>query len=129
MIEVIIISENLESREMLKTAKRLLGPVKGFYPLSLKSSLSVAQMRTLLEKTIAKINSKNEILLLTDLYGSTQFNVCTKFLKPGKIELVTGYNLPMLVKLGSVHQKYPLKKVVSLIDKYGKKYIKHLNSL
>lgn len=125
MVGVILVSENREAHEMLKTTRRLLGRTRGITSLILKPGQSVYQMRQQVRKAITKVHSRR-ILLLTDFFGSTQCNVCRSFVKKGSVELLTGFNLPMLVKLGAVHETLGLKELVPFIEKYGRDHIVHV---
>jgi len=127
MVGVVLISENSEGHEMLKTARRLLGRIKRVTSIVLKPGRSVSQMQASLRRAIGRVDQKGGVLLLTDFYGSTQCNVCMKFLKAGAVELVTGFNLPMLVKIGTIHESYSLRKLITFIEKYGKEQIRHVS--
>ena len=114
---------------MLKTVHRLLGRTKGITCIILKSKTqTTTQMRLALKTAIEKVDAKKGVLLLTDIYGSTQCNVCMKFIKAGSVELLTGFNLPMLVKLGILHETVPFKNLIPFIEEYGRKQIRHIAS-
>ncbi len=85
-------------------------------------------MQKSLSLLIKKTDKKSGILLLTDIFGSTQCNVCMKFIRKGRIELVTGYNLPMLIKLAMLLDSMPLSKLAEKIRNYGRKQIRHINA-
>ena len=125
MVGIVIISDNLESREMLKSARRLVGRMSGFESVMLKPGTGIGQMSRKLKLAIKKVNHHGGVLLLSDFYGSTQCNVCLKLLKPGSVELLTGFNLPMLVKLGTLNHKMDLREMVGFIEKYGRQHIHH----
>ena len=125
MVGIIVISDNLESREMLKSARRLVGRMNGFASVMLKAGTGVGRMERSLKSAIKKVDSHGGVLLLSDFYGSTQCNVCLKFLKKGVVELLTGFNLPMLVKLGTLNEKMRLPELVTFIERYGKDHIQH----
>lgn len=128
MVGIVIISENLEAREMLKTARRLLGRTDGITSVMMRPGVSVSQMQGNLEKAIRRVDSRRGVLMLVDFFGSTQCNVCMKFIKMGVVELVTGFNLPMLIKIGTLHQNISLKKLVPLIADYGRSQIRQIKS-
>ncbi|MCH7646483.1 MAG: PTS fructose transporter subunit IIA, partial [Nitrospinae bacterium] len=60
---------------------------------------------------------------LTDLFGGTPSNLCLSFLEDDNIEVVSGVNLPMLIKLPSFTDKHDLGEVAMLIMEYGKRNI------
>lgn len=128
MVGIIVVSENQEAQEMLKTARRLLGRTRAVTSIVLKSGQTMAQMRRALQKSIHKVDNKKGVLLLTDFYGSTQCNICMEFVKKGSVELLTGFNLPMLVKLVMLHETMPFKKLIPYIADYGRTHICHIDS-
>ncbi|OGP09991.1 MAG: hypothetical protein A2048_09560 [Deltaproteobacteria bacterium GWA2_45_12] len=128
MVGIVLISENSEAFEMLKTVQRLLGKPKGIVAVKLKPGDTIIRMRKQLQDGIQKVSHKKGVLLLTHFYGSTQCNVCLEFVHKGVVELVSGFNLPMLVKLLTLHKTVPLKKLVPFIAQYGRTHIYHVQS-
>ena len=63
------------------------------------------------------------VVLLTDMFGGTPSNLAISVLEQGKVEVIAGINLPMLIKLASVRGKDPLKKAVAQAQEAGRKYI------
>ena len=125
MIGIIITSEDKESSEMLKTVKRLVGDAPGVSAVSLTQKLDPEGMTKRLRTVIEKMGPLEGVIILTDLVGSTQCRICQRFLKKGSIELVAGYNLPLVVKLSTINQKSSLKEIVNIASEYGQKYIIH----
>ncbi|MBI4412167.1 MAG: hypothetical protein HY541_06765 [Deltaproteobacteria bacterium] len=128
MVGIVLVSENREGCEMMKTARRLLGRLQGFTTVVLKPGTSDTRMATALKRAIDKVKAKGGVLLLYDMFGSTQCNVCRRFLKKGTVELITGFNLAMLVKLGSVNKIMSLKQLAPFIEQYGRTHINHLGT-
>lgn len=126
MIGIILVSENKEGEEMLKAARRLLGRLPGVSSLALRPGHPVKTMQEELRKAISSLHADQGVLLLTDVFGSTQCNVCRKFLKKGAVELVTGFNFPMLVKLCTLRQTMLLQELVPFIESYGREHIKRV---
>lgn len=129
MVGIIVISESKASREMLKTVKKVLGEqiLEGIIPLVMDAKLDCPTRKQRIIKTIKKLNAKDGVLIMTELYGSTQNNVCIDFLKKEKVELISGYNLPMLIKAATLNQAMTPAEIASEITKSGKKYIQCLH--
>ncbi len=125
MVGIIVISESKASREMLKTVKKVLGQqtLEGVVPLVMDASLKCPERQRRIVGTIKKLKTHDGVLILTELCGSTQNNVCVDFLKQGKIEIISGYNLPMLIKVATLNQSLSVSKIATEIAKSGKKYI------
>ncbi len=128
MVGVILISENREGREILKTVHRLVGKTEGIKALMLKQGGAPTRMKSRLKKALAGLNGAHGIILLTDIYGSTQCNVCMNFLKKGSVEIFTGFNLPMVVKLASLNKTVPFKKLIPFVENYGKSHFMHVTN-
>ncbi|MDO8519055.1 MAG: hypothetical protein Q7T11_02700 [Deltaproteobacteria bacterium] len=128
MVGIILISENREAAEMLKTARRLVGRMKGITSLMMKPGTPPTRMRNNLKKALEHVDSHQGVILLTDFYGSTQCNTCMKFLREGEVELLTGFSLPMLVKLGTLNASMPFGELVTFIEQYGRDHIQRVAS-
>ncbi len=110
--------------KFLDTA-RLIGLTsdEGLVALSIDPTASPDSLRDQVAKAIAKINSGSGVLILTDLFGGTPTNVSLSFLEEGKVEVVTGLNLPMLIKCANAREGYDLKGLAQLSADAGKENI------
>lgn len=66
------------------------------------------------------------ILVLTDLIGSTHVNLCSQFLKENQVEMVSGFNLPLLIKAILLVDDKPLSDLATMLTSYGKNYLSHV---
>ena len=110
--------------KFLDTA-RLIGLTsdEGVLALSIDPTASPDSLRDQVAKAIAKVNAGSGVLILTDLFGGTPTNVSLSFLEEGKIEVVTGLNLPMLIKSVNARHGYDLKGLAQLSADAGKENI------
>ncbi len=110
--------------KFLDTA-RLIGLTsdEGVLALSIDPTASPDSLRDQVAKAIAKVNAGSGVLILTDLFGGTPTNVSLSFLEEGKIEVVTGLNLPMLIKSVNARHEYDLKGLAQLSADAGKENI------
>jgi PTS system mannose-specific IIA component len=69
------------------------------------------------------VNNGNGVIILTDMLGGTPSNLTLSFLKEGKVEVVTGVNLPMLMKLAQLREEKDLVQVALALKQYGQKGI------
>jgi len=72
---------------------------------------------------IAKVNSGEGVIVLTDMFGGTPSNLAISLLEDGQVEVVAGVNLPMLVKLARIRKDSALLKAASAAQDAGRKYI------
>ncbi len=77
-----------------------------------------------LDKKVNKMKSKYKtILILTDMFGGTPSNLALTFLEKGKVEVITGVNLPMILKLKLSEKDYSFNEIIKFIKDYGKRNI------
>ena len=72
---------------------------------------------------IQEVNHNRGVLILTDMFGGTPSNLSYSFLEEGRIEVLTGINLPILIKALSIRDKKDLADVAKELEEYGKKSI------
>ncbi|MDV2480133.1 MAG: PTS sugar transporter subunit IIA [bacterium] len=123
MIGVVVVAHGKLAHELMSTAELILGPQENFTAVSLHADWEVDEARKALKKAIGKVDQGKGVLLLTDLFGGTPSNLCLSFLEDDNIEVVSGVNLPMLIKLPSFTDKHDLGEVAKLIMEYGKRNI------
>ena len=75
------------------------------------------------ERAIKKLDKGNGVLILTDLFGGTPSNISLSFMKEGKVEVLTGVNLPMMLKLSEAKGNMTLRDFACLVKSYGEKNI------
>ena len=124
MIGVLVITHGNLGNELIKVAGLIKGPLEGTLSISVDASRGLDDLRKEITASIRKVDSGSGVLVLTDLFGGTPSNVSLAFLKEGKVEVVTGVNLPMLLKVPDVREKEnDLAKFAAEIRDYGKKNI------
>ena len=85
---------------------------------------NIEKIKNLIEKKMKKLNQGKGVLILTDMFGGTPSNLALTFLKEGEIEVITGINLPILLKLHFIREEYSsLKELTNFIAVYGKRNI------
>jgi PTS system mannose-specific IIA component len=80
-------------------------------------------MRAQIDKALREVDSGEGVLVLVDMFGGTPSNLCLAFLEEGRIEVVTGVNLPMLVKVARVKAGQPIHEVAEVARDYGRRNI------
>lgn len=108
---------------MVKTAEFILGSLEHCLSVSIDGSGSPEMMRKEIETAIKNVNSGSGVLVLTDMFGGTPSNLSLSFLTAGEVEVLTGANLPMLIKAVQVREKMNLLEAAQTIGDYGRKSI------
>ena len=123
MIGILITTHGQLGSELIKAAELIKGPMKGIFHISVDQTKGLEEIKKEISSSIKKLDQGRGVLILTDLFGGTPSNVSLSFMKEGKVEVVTGVNLPMLLKLSDVREKMPLNEFAHFIRDYGIKNI------
>jgi PTS system mannose-specific IIA component len=123
MIGVLIITHGNLGAELVKAVELIRGSLKGVLYLSVDQTKEVEELKKEIGAAIKKLDRGQGVLILTDLFGGTPSNISLSFLKHGKVEVVTGVNLPMLLKLSEMREGISLKDYAVNIRDYGMKNI------
>jgi mannose PTS system EIIA component len=123
MIGVLITTHGNLGNELIRAAELIKGGLKRVIHVSVDQSKSVEALKKEINTAIKKLDQGQGVLILTDLFGGTPSNLSLSFLKEGKVEVVTGVNLPMLLKLRDIKEGVSLIEFAKYIQDYGKKNI------
>jgi len=123
MIGVLITTHGNLGGEFLKVAEMIKGTLKNVMHISVDQTKGVEELKKDMTAAIRKLDQGQGVLILTDLFGGTPSNLSLSLLKEGKVEVVTGINLPMLLKLTDIREKMNLQDFANYIKEYGKKNI------
>jgi len=99
MIGRLILTHGGLARELLGAANVISGHLSSFEALSLDWSDVFEEARAKVAAALERLDQGQGVLILTDMYGGTPCNIAMTFYQPGKVEVLTGVNLPMVVKL------------------------------
>lgn len=124
MIGILILTHGELGVKFLDTA-RLIGLTSddAVIALSIDPNSPSDSLRDLVSKAISKVNSGSGVLIMTDLFGGTPTNVSLSFLEEGRVEVVTGLNLPMLIKSVNSRDDFDLIGLAQLAADAGKENI------
>lgn len=117
MIGIIVVTHGQLAVELVNAARTIVGEIPGIAAVSIGWSDDVADARAALDAALADVGG-GDVLILTDMFGGTPTNVSLACLSP-RVEIVTGVNLPMLIKLTSLRQG-GLLEVARVIREQGK---------
>jgi mannose PTS system EIIA component len=123
MIGVLVTTHGNLGNELIKAAELIKGPLNNILHVSVDQSKGVEDLKKEIGNAIKKLDKGRGVLILTDLFGGTPSNISLSFMKENKVEVVTGVNLPMLLKLSEFKEEMSLKDFACLIKEYGKKNI------
>ena len=123
MIGIIIVTHGNLALELKSAMEHILGAQKNIEVICISSDDDLDERKKDIEGSIKKIGNNNGIVMLTDMFGGTPSNLAISFLKTGKIEIISGVNLPMLVKLIGLRDSNDFNGVVQETKDSAQKYI------
>jgi PTS system mannose-specific IIA component len=130
MIGVVLAAHGEVAPALLKAAEAIVGPMEATKAITISSSGGPEQMRTTLAEAVREVNQGDGVLLLVDMFGGTPSNVCLATPCCTATEVVTGVNLPMLVKVATARlTASSLEEAAAQIASYGQRHINHASAL
>jgi PTS system mannose-specific IIA component len=123
MVGVVVATHGRLAEELLRSAEGIVGRLEQSVAVTVDAQLSMDEARSRLGQAIAGVQTGDGVLVLTDMFGGTPANLALTFLDAG-VEVVTGVNLPMVVKLSTLRvEGKPLAALAEAIAAYGQKNI------
>ncbi len=129
MIGVVIVTHYHLAEEFLQALRLIVGEVNNLMAVGLDPSTSPEEMRDQIDKAVREVDQGQGVLMLVDMFGGTPSNLCLSFLEEDRIEVVTGLNLPMLVKVVQLKEPMPIQEIAALIREYGRRNIRVASEL
>jgi mannose PTS system EIIA component len=128
MIGGVIVSHGKLGEELLNALTIILGEAPNIEAISIGWYDDVEESKKKINQSLKRVNQKSGAVIFTDMFGGTPSNLSFSFLKDNHVEIITGVNLPMLIKFVSLQRSNHLKDVAGKVVEQGKKNI-HLVSV
>jgi PTS system mannose-specific IIA component len=122
-VGVVIVTHYRLGEEFLQALRLIVPSAPGFLAVGIEPTQSVEEMRGSIAQALARADQGQGVLVLTDMFGGTPSNISLSFLAEHKVEVVTGVNLPMLIKLATLSEPKPLAELAVFIKSYGQRNI------
>lgn len=119
MIGGVIVTHGTLAKELLDVLSAILGYTPPIEVLSIGWFNDVDKSRNDLQACIRRANKGKGVIIFTDLFGGSPSNIAFSFLEENRVEIITGVNLPMLIKFSQLPKNITLKEAVSEIKKTG----------
>lgn len=125
MFSIVVITHGELAKELISAVNFILPekPRVRMTPVSIDASRDSKNFEKKVRTSIDTVDEGDGILLVTDMFGGTPSNISLMFLESGRMEVISGVNLPMLLKLGTLDEKTTLKEAVELAAKAGRENI------
>jgi PTS system mannose-specific IIA component len=119
----VIISHGQVANELVAAAEAVVGNVANMTAVSIGWHDDVELAKSEIERSIKQVSNGAGVLLLTDMFGGTPTNIATVFFKENEVEIVTGVNLPMVIKLATVSEPLTLSELAAAVESEGRSSI------
>jgi mannose PTS system EIIA component len=124
MTGLIIATHGRLAEEFLEACTAIIGPPAVARSLTIGREDSVEEIRSRLAAAIKEVGQDGDgVLIMTDMFGGTPANLSLAFLEPGKVEVLTGVNLPMILKFFNLQEGLSLVERAALLKAYGQQGI------
>ena len=118
-VGVVVVTHGQLAVELVNAAEAIVGDMAHVQAVSIGWHDDVEQARQEIGQAIARVATPAGTLVLTDMFGGTPSNLAVTFLVPDRVEVVTGVNLPMLLKLATLRRADTLREVARLVREHG----------
>jgi PTS system mannose-specific IIA component len=119
----VIVSHGQVAGELLAAAETIVGSLSHITAVSIGWHDDVEMAKDEISRAIVKVSEGAGVLLLTDMFGGTPTNISAMFIKENEVEIVTGVNLPMVIKLASQTKEMTLTELAKDVEEQGKQSI------
>ncbi len=120
MIGIVVVTHAGLATALAEAAELIIGPLEKVATVCLERDMDISVAKTNLGEAVAAVGAdKDGVLILTDLFGGTPTNLSVEFLQPDPVEILTGVNLPMLIKGVGARSQHDLDGLTSLLKEYA----------
>ena len=120
MIGVVVVTHGQLATELVNAAETIVGDQPGFAAVSIGWHDAVELARDEIAEAIARVDSGSGVIVLTDMFGGTPSNLAITFLAETRVEVISGVNLPMLLKLAGTREVADLRELARRIREDGR---------
>jgi mannose PTS system EIIA component len=123
MIGLVLVTHGRLAVEFRAALEHVVGAQAGVETISIGPDDDVEQRRQDILDAVGRVDTGAGVIVLTDMFGGTPSNLAISVMNAGKVEVIAGLNLPMLIKLASVRGEKPLAIAIADAQDAGRKYI------
>ena len=123
MIGIVVVSHGKLARELVAATEHVVGEQDRFRSISIEVEDDIEARRDQIRETAKSCDNGKGVIILTDMFGGTPSNLAMSVMNTGNVEVLSGVNLPMLIKLAEVRGDLSLKDAAKVAAEAGRKYI------
>lgn len=123
MIGLVLVTHGRLAEEFRNAVEHVVGPQPNFEAVSIGADDDMEQRRRDIIDAVARADTGHGVVIVTDMFGGTPSNLSISVMEAGRVEVVAGMNLPMLIKLSSVRAGDDMSRALEDAQIAGRKYI------
>ena len=123
MIGALVVTHGHLGQELVAAAEMIVGEISHIKAVTIGWHDDVNDARKDIERRIADVESGSGVLILTDMFGGTPSNIALSFHDPGKVDVLTGVNLPMIIKIAGQKEGENLESLARIVRDQGRSSI------
>ena len=129
MIGLVLVTHGRLAEEFVAATEHVVGEQTHVQAISIGPDDDIEQRRRDILAAVEAVDDGSGVILLTDMFGGTPSNLAISIMDQGRVEIIAGVNLPMLIKLASVRETESLEEAVASAQEAGRKYINVASTL
>lgn len=130
MTGILIVTHKNLGEALIEAAEFILGArPENILAVSIDLNENAEKLRKKIADGIKSVQRDKGVLILTDMFGGSPSNLSYAFLEEGKVEVLSGVNLPILIKAARIRQEKSLTEIIKEVEDYGKKSISIASSI
>lgn len=123
MIGLVLVTHGRLAEEFLHAVVHVVGPQANFAAIGIGPEDDMEQRREDILAAVRQVDNGRGVIIITDMFGGTPSNLAISTMQEGKVEIIAGVNLPMLIKLTSVRKTEKMADALKAAQEAGRKYI------
>ncbi len=123
MIGMVLVTHGRLAAEFVAAMEHVVGAQDAVRIVCIGPDDDMEKRRTEILDAVQEVESGSGVIVLTDMFGGTPSNLALSIMDQGKIEVVAGTNLPMLIKLASLRNSASLEEAIEAAQEAGRKYL------
>ena len=123
MIGLILVTHGDLAKHFVAAMEHVVGPQKKIAPICIGPNDDMERRRKQIARAIERVDSGDGVIILTDLFGGTPSNLGISLLEAGRVEVIAGINLPMLIRLAGARKTMGVVEAVEAAQTAGRNYI------
>lgn len=123
MIGLVLVTHGRLAEEFVVAMEHVVGRQERIETICIGPEDDMEERRADIERAVTAVDTGGGVIVLTDLFGGTPSNLAISLMVPGRVEVIAGINLPMLIRLGGARKAMSVVDAVGAAREAGRKYI------